>query len=202
MISCVFRNSGIRILGLLDTSFQEVDIASDDRRAKRAEIHILRNDLIESHHFGSALPCCIIGAVCRNPVRALLAIISAEITNGFLHTLFLFKMTLLQFLAAYRAIGNADDLLASAGTEVSDSQHTLAVHSDLQEAILCRLRIDGSEIIVVSATEGTGLTASRSTLYDVPEPLLRYDMLFGSLFTRPDDVSVVTHSIYSPETDP
>lgn len=36
----------------------------------------------------------MLGAVCRNPVRALLAIISAEITNGFLHTLFLLKMNL------------------------------------------------------------------------------------------------------------
>lgn len=108
----------------------------------------------------------------------------------------------LQLLAAHRAVENADDLLTPAGTEVPDPQHTLAVHGDLQETILSRVRIESSEIIVVSATEGTGLTASRSTLYDVPEPLLRYDMLFGPLFTRPDDVSVVTHSIYSPGTGP
>lgn len=82
------------------------------------------------------------------------------------------KMNLSQFLAAYRAIGNADDFLSSAGTEVPDPQHTLAVHRDLQEAVLCRLRVEGSEIIVVMATEGTGLTASCPALYEVPELLL------------------------------
>lgn len=82
-------------------------------------------------------------------------------------------MNLLQLLAAHRAIGNVDDLLASAGTEVPDPQHTLTVHRDLQEAILRRLRIEGSEIIVVVAAERAGLMASCPALYDVPELLLR-----------------------------
>ena len=104
-------------------------------------------------------------------------------------------MNLLQLLAAHRAVENADDLLASAGAEIPDPQHTLAVHGDLQETILSRVRIESSEIIVVSATEGTGLTAGRSTLNAIPELLLRHDMLFGSLFPRTDDVSMITHGL-------
>lgn len=101
-------------------------------------------------------------------------------------------MNLLQLLAAHRAVENADDLLTSAGAEIPDPQHTLAVHGDLQETILSRVRIESSEIIVVSATEGTGLTAGRSTLNAIPELLLRHDMFLGPFFASTDDVSVVT----------
>ena len=108
----------------------------------------------------------------------------------------------LQLLAAHRAVENADDLLTSAGTEVPDPQHTLAVHGDLQETILSRVRIESSEIVVIFAAEGTGLTAGRSALYGIPELLLRHDMLCGSLFPRTDDVSMITHRFYSPGTSP
>lgn len=106
----------------------------------------------------------------------------------------------LQLLTAHRAIGNADDLLTSAGTEVPDPQHALAVHGDLQETILCRVCIESSKIVVMIAAKGAVVKESCPLFLDLLKPLLSQDTLLSALFASTDNVSVVTHSIYSLET--